>query len=130
MNRVLSWPHTPIVPGLLEGLKGERHRTRVTERATVHFDLLLGPVEMKFSDPRQQLAAGTEVYVWWKCGGFLCAPADDLDAEERASQQIAARVARARTQLAEARRERQAQLAAHVDIVLPGDAESPQQAAA
>jgi len=31
MNRVLSWPHTPIFPGLLEGLKSDRNKAVVTD---------------------------------------------------------------------------------------------------
>lgn len=125
MNRVLSWPHTPILPGLLEGLKGERHRTFVTEKGMIYFDLFLGPVEMKFSQAQHQLPPGTEVYVWWKGGGFVCAPASDVDAEERRSRRINERVAQARMKLADARRERQAQRLNDVDIILPTDSELP-----
>lgn len=130
MNRVLSWPHTPMVPGLLEGLKSERHKTVVTDRGTIHFDVFLGEVEMKFSNPQQQLSPGTEVLVWWKGGGFVCASSTEFDHEQRESRQIAERVTRARSQLAAARRERQARLAANVDIVLPIDTEPPRQARA
>jgi len=118
MNRVLCWPHTPILPGLLEGLKGERRRTHVTDKGMIHFDLLLGPVAMKFSQA-QQLPPGTEVYVWWKGGGFVCAPVADIDDEEQRSRGISERVVQARLKLAEARRERQAALAAHIDLLLP-----------
>jgi hypothetical protein len=86
-------------------------------------------VEMKFSDAEQQLHPGTEVKVWWKGGGFVCAPADEFDSEERESRDIAERVLRARTQLSQARRERQARLASQVDIVLPIDTDTPRQAA-
>ena len=55
MNRVLSWPRTPLYPGLLEPLKGERLRSVLTDRGMVRFELPLGPVEMKFSDPQHQL---------------------------------------------------------------------------
>ena len=89
MNRVLSWPHTPMVPGLIEGLKSERHKTSVTDRGMVHFDLALGPVEMKFCNPQQQLAPGTKVVVWWKGGGFVCARTSELESEERESRHIA-----------------------------------------
>jgi hypothetical protein len=112
MNRVLSWPHTPIVPGLIEFLKAERHKTLVNDRGMIRFDSSLGPVEMKFCDPQHQLDAGTEVYVWWKGGGFVCAPAAELDADEQAARQIAERFREIRRHLAEARREREARLAA------------------
>jgi hypothetical protein len=121
MNRVLSWPHTPMVPGLLDALKASRHTTVVTDRGTVRFTLPLGPVEMRFSEPRHQLAPGTEVFVWWKLGGFICAPSLEVKREERASRRMAERVRQARLRLAAARRERQAERAAHVDIVLPMD---------
>ena len=65
MNRVLSWPYTPIFPGLLEAIQGDRNKTVVTEQGTIRFDLLLGPVEMKFCSVEQTLPPGTEVYVWW-----------------------------------------------------------------
>ena len=96
MNRVLCWPHTPILPGLLDGLKGERHGTVVTARGTIRFDLFLGPVEMKFSNPQQQLPQGTHVFVWWKGGGFVCAAANEIDDDEQESRDIAERVLRAR----------------------------------
>jgi hypothetical protein len=117
MNRVLSWPHTPLFPGLLESLKATRRKTEVTARGMVRFDLPAGAVEMKFPNPQQQLPPGTEVYVWWKGGGFVCAPAAELDREERESRRLAERLAQARSRLATARRARQAVPAADVDVV-------------
>ena len=64
MSRVLSWPHTPIFPKLLDTLKVDRHQTAVTDKGTIRFDLYLGPVEMTFSNAQQQLPPGTEVQVW------------------------------------------------------------------
>jgi hypothetical protein len=130
MNRVLSWPHTPIFPGLLEGLKGEKYKTIITDKGMIRFDLFLGPVEMKFSNPHQQLPAGTEVFVWWKGGGFVCALADEIEHEEQESRDIAERVMHARALLAEARRERQARFLNNLDIVLPVEGEQAQQQAA
>ncbi len=125
MNRVLSWPHTPIYPGLLEALKAERSRSVVTERGMIRFELPLGPVEMKFSSPEHQLDAGTEVYVWWKGGGFVCAPRREVRAEESEARCIVERVMQARSQLAAARKDRLARIAAHVDILLPEASETP-----
>ena len=125
MNRVLSWPHTPIFPGLLEPLKAERKRTVISERGMIRFQLPLGPVEMKFSNPHHQLDAGTEVYVWWKGGGFVCASVTELEPEEHDSRDIVDRLLEARSQLAAARKDRQARVAAHVDIVLPPPKEDP-----
>ena len=119
MNRVLSWPHTPIYPGLLDPLKAERRRTTINERGMVRFQLAMGPVEMKFSSPQHQVQAGTEVYVWWKGGGFVCAPVAEVRAEESESRDVADQVMQARSHLAAARKERQARLAAQVDIVVP-----------
>ncbi len=130
MNRVLSWPHTPIFPGLLEGLKSDRNEAVVTDKGTIRFDLFLGPVEMKFSNPHQQLPEGAEVFVWWKGGGFVCALSTEIDVEEQESRHIAERVTQARSQLAEARRERQARFLNDLDIVLPAEVEKPHQAAA
>jgi hypothetical protein len=127
MNRVLSWPHTPILPGLLEGLKDEKCKSVITDKGMIRFDLSLGPVEMKFSNPHQRLPAGTEVFVWWKGGGFVCATADELEHEEQESRDIAERVLHARALLAEARRERQAKFLNNLDIVLPVEAEPAQQ---
>jgi hypothetical protein len=130
MNRVLSWPLTPIFPGLLESLKGEKLKTAVTGHGTIRFDLFLGPVEMKFSNHDQQLPAGTEVIVWWKGGGFVCAIPDEIVCEEEESRSIAERVIEARIHLAEARAERQARLLNDLDIVLPAEVEPQHQAAA
>jgi hypothetical protein len=133
MSRVLSWPHTPIFPKLLDTLKVDRHTTAVTERGMVRFDLYLGPVEMKFSNPQQQLPPGTEVQVWWKGSGFVCATAEDIEAEVHEieeSQHIIERVHQVREQLAAARRERHERFLNELDIVLPlADVEQPQQAA-
>ena len=123
MNRVLSWPHTPIYPGLLDALMVERNRTVVTNKGTVRFDLLTGPVEMRFSSRLHQLQPGTDVYVWWKGGGFVCAPTAEIDAEESASRSIAERVIQARARLGAAREERAARLLANPDIALPVSAE-------
>jgi hypothetical protein len=124
MNRVLSWPHTPIYPGLLDPLKAERHRSVINERGMVRFELPLGPVEMKFSSPEHQLEPGTNVYVWWKGGGFVCAPVREVRAEKKEARDVEDRVMQARSQLAAARKERQARLAAApVDVVLPEPAD-------
>lgn len=119
MNRVLSWPQTPLVPGLLDALKGERHRTVVNDNGMVRFELSLGAVEMKFCDRQHQLPPGTEVYVWWKGGGCVCAPAAELDADEQAARLIAERFREIRQQLAAARRERDVRLATLVNTVPP-----------
>ena len=121
MNRVLRWPHTPIVPGLLDALKIGRTRTVVTAKGTIRFEQALGPVEMRFSERAHPLPAGTEVCVWWNSGGFVCAPTAEVDAEEQASRHIAERVLQARAQLGAARKERLARIAANIDILLPGE---------
>jgi len=119
MNRVLSWPHTPIFPGLLDALKLERRRTRVSERGTIRFDLPAGAVEMRFSPGEHALPAGTEVYVWWKGGGFVCAPVRELKREQRHEQSIAHRVSEARARLEAARADREARLSAPVELGPP-----------
>jgi len=133
MSRVLSWPHTPIFPKLLDTLKVDRHQTTVTDKGMIRFDLFLGPVEMKFSNTQQQLPPGTEVQVWWKGTGFVCATAEDIEAEvheTEESQHILERVHQVREQLAAARRERHERFVNELDIVLPpADAEQPQPAA-
>jgi len=106
MNRVLSWPHTPIFPGLLKPLMTGRHRAVVSEKGMIRFDLTLGPVEMKFSALEHQLEPGTEVYVWWKGGGFVCSAVADVEAEERQARSVADQVLQARERLQAARLER------------------------
>ena len=130
MNRVLCWPHTSIVPGLLDALKLGRSRTVVTDKGAIRFQQALGPVEMRFSERSHQLPAGTEVYVWWKTGGFVCAPTAEVDAEERASRHISERVLQARAELGAARQERLARIAANVDILLPEETTAVRCAAA
>ena len=46
--------------------------------------------------------------VGWKGGGFVCAPADELKAEERQTRVISRRVKAARARLEAARQERAA----------------------
>jgi hypothetical protein len=126
MNRVLSWPQTPLVPGLLDALKTGRHRTVVNEDGMVRFELPLGGIEMKFCDPQHQVPAGTVVDVWWKGGGLVCAPAAELDADEQAARVIAERFREIHQQLAAARREREVRLASMVHTVRPaGEPASP-----
>lgn len=123
MNRILSLPHTTIVPGLLDALKSVRSRTRITPKGMIRFELVSGLVEMKIATGQEPIAPDTEVYVWWKGGGFVCAPTADVDAEERRTRKIEKRVMQARETLAAARAERWARASAYAD--LPG--EQPQQ---
>jgi hypothetical protein len=125
VNRVLSLPHTTIVPGLLDALKSTRSRTRVTPKGMIRFELTSGPVEMKIAAGQQPIEPGTEVYVWWKGGGFVCAPTVDVDAEERRSRKIEKRVMQARETLAAARADRWARASAYADL----PAERPQEEA-
>jgi hypothetical protein len=106
MNRVLAWPQTRIVPGLLRPLKSGRAETIVTDRCTVRFELPLGIVEMGFLSKEQELPPGTKVYVWWKGGGFVCASVAETRAEEYHSRVIVDRVNDARARLEAARRDR------------------------
>ena len=107
-----------MFPGLLDDLKTGRLRTAVTDKGMIRFKAAMGAVEMKFSTAEHQLPPGTDVFVWWKAGGFVCAPASEMEREERATEQVNQRLMSARAHLAEARAERRARLAANVDIVL------------
>jgi hypothetical protein len=118
MNRVLSLPHTPLFDGCLEPLKLHPAVTVVTNKGMIRFELPMGPVEMRFSTAEHQLAPGTEVFVWWKGGGFVCAPTAELRSEAREAEQISERVASVRAQMAHARAVRRVQAAAQVDILL------------
>lgn len=119
MNRVLSLPHTTIVPGLLDVLKGVRSRIQVTSKGMIRFELANGSVEMKVATGQAPIEPGTEVYVWWKGGGFVCAPTADVDAEERRTRKIEKRVLQARETLAAARAERWARASAYGELPAP-----------
>lgn len=106
MNRILSLPLNTLTPAQLQALTKTRHETEVTASSSVILQHEMGPVEMRFSSAENPLAAGVRVYVWWKGGGFVCAPANEVDAEAAESLRIERRVADARSALAEARRER------------------------
>ena len=85
MNRVLAWPQTRIVPGLLRPLKSGRAETVVTDRCTVRFELPLGAVEMGFLSKEQELPPGTKVHVRFapeRCRGLIQWPAKE---EQRCS---------------------------------------------
>jgi hypothetical protein len=106
VNRILSLPLTTLTPSQLQALARSRHETQVTPFGSVVLSHATGSVEMKFSSAENPLRAGVRVYVWWKGGGFVCAPADEVDAQAAESERVARRVADARTALAEARKER------------------------
>lgn len=106
MNRILSLPLNTLTPAQLHALTKSRHETEVTPSGSIILQHEMGPVEMRFSSAENPLAAGIRVYVWWKGGGFVCAPANEVDAEAAESLRIEQRVAEARSALAEARRER------------------------
>ncbi|MFM8898808.1 MAG: hypothetical protein ACKOF9_02520 [Burkholderiales bacterium] len=106
MNRVLSLPLNTVTPAQLQALTRGRHDTQVTGFQSVVLNHGLGQVEMRFAPAENPLEAGARVYVWWKGGGFVCAPADQVDAQAAESARVARRVSDARFALAEARKER------------------------
>ena len=106
MNRILSLPLNTVTPAQLQALSRGRHETEVTAFGSVVLNHGMGPVEMRFSSAENPLSAGVRVYVWWKGGGFVCAPADEVDAQAVESERVARRVSDARSALAEARKER------------------------
>jgi hypothetical protein len=111
-----------MFPHLLDALQADRHTATVTDKGTIRFDLPRGAVEMKFSNPSQQPPPGTEVQVWWKGSGFVCATAEEVEAETHESEEsrhIAERVHEVREQLAAARRERHERFVNELDIELP-----------
>jgi hypothetical protein len=83
-----------------------RARTTVRRDGTVRVDLPRGRVEMRLAAGQPPLAAGTEVYVWWKGGGFICAPVQEVDYEEQRARNVVRRVQQARAVLAAARADR------------------------
>lgn len=112
MNHVLSLPYTTVTPAQLRLLQADRHETVVTRTGTVRLVHPSGVVEMRFSDASHRLEGGVKVYVWWKGGGFVCAPTDHVEAEARESFRVAEQVAQTRAALAAARQERAVRIAA------------------
>jgi hypothetical protein len=112
VNHILSLPYATTTPSQLSELRDIRHETEITPSGTVRLSHRTGTVEMRFSSMSHPLPAGTSVYVWWKGGGFVCAPVAEVDAETMETQRIAERVAQARAALANARQERSARIAA------------------
>ncbi len=106
MNRILSLPLHTVTPAQLQALNKERHETQVTPFGSVVLSHGMGQVEMRFASAESPLRPGVRVYVWWKGGGFVCAPADEVDARAAESERVARRVSDARSALAEARKER------------------------
>jgi hypothetical protein len=82
----------------------------------IRFELPYGPLEMRLAHGQDPIEPDTEVYVWWKGGGFVCAPVADVDAEEQRSRDIAQRVSQARETLAAARADRWARQSAYGDL--------------
>jgi hypothetical protein len=119
MNRVLSWPLLPILAQHLEQVARNRHVAVVGDKQAVRITLSFGVIEMPIAPNQQPLLAGTEVYVWFKGGGFLCGPKREIDLAERESRHALRRVKAARAALAASRAERAARLAADIDILLP-----------
>lgn len=119
MNRVLSWPSVPIAAQHLEQVARARHVAVVTDRQSVRFTLPFGDIEMHIAPHQQPMLPGTQVYVWFKGGGFLCGPKREIDLSERESRHALRRVKAARAALAASRAERAARLAADIDILLP-----------
>jgi hypothetical protein len=116
VNRVLSLPYTKIIPGQLDALMRQRTRTTVRRDGTVRFDLPGGRVEMRLAAGQTPLPPGSEVYVWWKGGGFICAPVQEVDYEEQRARNVVRRVEQARAVLAAARADRWARLSAYGDL--------------
>lgn len=119
MNRVLSWPVLPILAQHLEQVARTRHVAVVGDKQAVRITLPFGVIEMLIAPNQQPMLAGTEVYVWFKGGGFLCGPKREIDLAERESRHALRRVKAARAALAASRAERAARLAADIDILLP-----------
>jgi hypothetical protein len=119
MNRVLSWPLLPLLAQQLEQVARSRHVAVVGDKQAVRIVLPFGTVEMLIAPNQQPLLAGTEVYVWFKGGGFLCGPKREIDLAERESRHALRRVKAARAALAASRADRAARLAADIDILLP-----------
>ena len=124
MNRVLSWPHTPMLNALLGALKRTRQRTVISDHGMVRFEHALGTVEMKFARRDEQLPPGTPVFVWWKGGGFVCATQDEMMAMRLAERHLADRLAQARAHLARVRQQRREEFLMNLDLELPLDLDS------
>ena len=109
----------PTLAQHLEQVARSRHVAVIGEKQAVRLSFPFGTIEMLLAPHQEPFLPGTEVYVWFKGGGFLCGPKLDIDDDERESRRALRRVKAARAALAASRAERAARLAADIDILLP-----------
>ena len=105
MKRHLS-PSRSVPPAVLHRIRQGRvvgvqmqESVRVSARSGAHYHFV----------PAQDVPAlpvGTPVYVWWSAAGFVCAAAQEVEAEEAHGRSVAEQVRQAREAFAKARSER------------------------
>jgi hypothetical protein len=110
---LLSYPLASVAPAFLDRLQRKRTRGLAgSDGTSVVIDTTTDRVELQFVDGSLPVPADLPVYVWWSIGGFVCAPMTEVDEDERHRGAVADQVRQAREQLALARRNRPARVAA------------------
>jgi hypothetical protein len=110
---LLSYPPAAITPALLDRLQRKRARgLAASDGTSVVIDTTPDRVELQIVDGSLPLPADLPVYVWWSIGGFVCAPMTEVDEDELHRGAVVDQVRQAREQLALARRNRPARMAA------------------
>jgi len=110
---LLSYPPASVAPAFLDRLQRKRTRGLAgSDGTSVVIDTTTDRVELQFVDGSLPVPADLPVYVWWSIGGFVCAPMTEVDEDERHRGAVADQVRQTREQLALARRNRPARVAA------------------
>jgi hypothetical protein len=108
MARILVTHHVFDLHLIGLSVQGQRIRVVVDADGEIQLQTPRAKVRLHLSenDKGGPLLPGDVVYVWWHAGGFVCAPADELDDSERHRLDMKEEVRLARERLAQARRDR------------------------
>lgn len=110
---LLTYPPASISPALLDRLQRQRTRgVAGSDRTSVEIHAAAELIMLQLVDGSRPLSADLSVYVWWSIGGFVCASMTEVDEDERHRSAVVDQVRQAREQLAQARRNRPARIAA------------------
>jgi hypothetical protein len=110
---LLSYPPASITPALLDRLQRKRTRgVAGSDGTSVEIHEAADLIALEFVDGSLPLPADLPIYVWWSIGGFVCASMTEVDEDERRRGAVVDQVRQAREQLAQARRNRHARIAA------------------
>lgn len=112
VKQPLCAPTGAVTPALIDKLMQRRSHGRCASEREVRIKLPGGVINFRAASGGEPLVPGRSVYVWWSDSGFVCAPVQEVDAEDLAGGGVSAQVQRARDALAQARRDRPARVAA------------------